>query len=669
MRKMGKVLLWAGAALVLLGGAATVGLKLYLTKDRILGWVIPPLEARLHRRVSIADAGGGLTGIELEGLDVRAEGADEPLVAAEHIRVRWNLWSLLRKEIEVKEVRLVRPRIRVVRRADGTLDIDDLLEPAEGEAPPGPPARTPERAGGPPVAVAVALFSVEGGRIAFEDQSADPPHTYVLDEVESRVSGFSLDRPVPFTLSAKLPLTAQGRFSVEGTLHPTTRKMDARLRVGGFDLPVLAPLMGGEGVRFAAGVFSMDLGVKGTAGAALVVGGTAGVEGLVLARRGRTGEPTDVSVDLSMTLNLNPAKAEVDLSKLDAEAAGQRLSLTGRARYGAEPFRVEFRLASPELRAAPFLALFPPGEEETGTAAGAPAAGANEGPPPEVPVEAKGDVEIGRLEAGGLAVEPFQAHVELKGGKLRIDPLRAGVYEGELAAAVGVDLAAPGPEFEAEVSLDGTRLGKMLPAVSPGLANTVTGVLSLSARVSGRGGDLEALAADVRAEARDGRILNHPLVDRFAELFRVKELRTLNFYTLKLDAGAQGGVGTVRSLVLRGPDAQATATGTLGLMDRRLDLRVAVAVPRRVAGRLLRRAEVLDALTDEQGWSKVPLRLSGTLEDPSYGLDTEALARMGAKVLEKKARKAVEEKVLDKLPLDPEGRKAIEQGLKRLFGR
>ncbi|WP_025322794.1 DUF748 domain-containing protein [Deferrisoma camini] len=667
MRKMGKVLLWTGAVLVVLGGAATVALKLYLTKDRILGWVVPPLEARLHRRVSIADAGGGLTGIELEGLDVRAEGAAEPLVAADRIRVRWNLWSLLRKEIEVEEVRLVRPRIRVVRRPDGTLDIDDLLEPAEGKAPAETPAQPPRPAEATPVAVAVALFSAEGGRIAFEDQSADPPRTYVLDEVESRVSGFSLDRPVPFTLSAKLPLTTQGRFSVEGTLHPTTRQVDARLRVDGFDLPALAPLMGGEGVRFAAGVFSMDLGVKGTVGAALAVEGTAGVKGLVLARGGRTGEPTDLSVDLLMTLD--PAKAEVDLSKLDAEAAGQRLFLTGRARYGAEPFRVEFRLTSPELGADPFLALLPPSEEAAGTAAGAPAAGANEGPPPEVPVEAKGDVEIGRLEAGGLAVEPFQAHVELRGGKLRIDPLRAGVYEGELAAAVGVDLAASGPAFEAEVSLDGTRLGKLLPAVSPGLANTVTGTLSLSARVSGRGGDPEALTADVRAEARDGRILNHPLVDRFADLFRVKELRTLNFYTLKLDAGAQGGVGTVRSLVLRGPDAQATATGTLGLVDQRLDLRVAVAVPRRIAGRLLRRAEVLDALTDEQGWSRVPLRLSGTLEDPSYGLDTEALARMGAKVLEKKARKAVEEKVLDKLPLDPEGRKAIEQGLKRLFGR
>jgi len=665
MRKLGKVLLWTGAVLVVLGGAVTVGLKLYLTKERILGWVVPPLEERLHRRVTIADAGGGLTGIELEGLDVRAEGAAEPLVAADRIRVRWNLWALLRKRIEVEEVRLVRPRIHLLRRSDGTLDIDDLLAP-DGEpsgAGDAPEASKPAEA--PPVAV--ALFSIEDGRIAFEDRSADPPRTYVLDEVESRVSGFSLGRPVPFALSAKLPLASQGRFSVEGTLHPTTRQVDARLRVEKFDLPALSSLMGGEGVRFAAGVFSLDLGVKGTAGAALTVGGTAGVKGLVLARGSRRGEPADVSVDLSMTVD--PTKAEVAFSRFQAEAAGQRVSLTGRARYGAEPFRVEFRLTSPELRADPFLALLPPSEEAAGTAAAAPAAGTHEEPPPEVPVEAKGDVEIGRLEAGGLAVEPFQAHVELAGGRLRVDPLRAGVYEGELAAILDVDLAEPGPAFEAEVNLDGTRLGKLLPAISPGLANTVTGVLSLSARLSGRGGDPEALAADVRAEAKDGRILNHPLVDRFAELFRVKELRTLNFYTLKLDAGAQDGVGTVRSLVLRGPDAQATATGTLGLVDRRLDLRVAVAVPRRLAGRLVRRAEVLDALTDEQGWSKVPLRLSGTLEDPSYGLDTEALARMGAKVLEKKARKAVEEKVLDKLPLDPEGKKAIEQGLKRLFGR
>lgn len=671
MRKGGKILLWVVGILVVLAVAATVALKLYLTKERILAWVVPPLEEKLHRKVTIADAGAGFTGIHLDGLDVRAEGAPEPLVAAEKILIRWDLWALLQRRVDLKEIRLVAPRIHLVRNPDGTLDIQDLLA-AEGETPPAEP-QAPKaeaaEAGELPVAVAIALFSLEHGRIAFEDRAAEPARTYVLDEVESRIRGFALDRPVPFELSAKLPLAAEGRFSVAGTLNPETRRVKAKLGIAAFDLPALRPVLGEGGLVPAAGVFSLDLDVEGTAGGPMTLAGTAGVKGLVLARGNERGEPTDVRLDLAAALD--PAQAVVDLSRFRAEVAGQSVDLTAKAGYGAAPPRVDFRLTSPELLADPFLALLPPaGEGAPEEPAGAESPAPAEAKEPEAPpVDAVGDLEIGRLGAGGLALEGFRAHVELLGGKLTVKPLEAQVYGGKLQAATGADLTTPGPAFEADVTLAGTQLAKLLPALSPALENTMTGVVDLTAKASGRGGDLEALTADLQAEAKDGKILNHPLVQRFAELFKVKELETLNFYSLKLDAGAAEGVGTVRSLVLNGPDVQATGTGTVGLVDKALDLKLAVALPRRIAARLVRRDEVLDAITDEQGWSRVPLRLTGTTDAPTYGLDTEALARMGGKVLEKKARKVLEEKVLKKLPVGEQEKGAIEKGLKTLFGR
>ncbi|GAB6064659.1 DUF748 domain-containing protein [Deferrisoma palaeochoriense] len=671
MRKGGKILLWVVGILVVLAVAATVALKLYLTKERILAWVVPPLEEKLHRKVTIADAGAGFTGIHLDGLDVRAEGAPEPLVAAERILIRWDLWALLQRRVDLKEIRLVAPRIRVVRNPDGSLDVQDLLA-GGGEKPtaePAAPKTEPAEAGELPVAVAIALFSLERGRIAFEDRAAEPTRTYVLDEVESRIRGFALDRPVPFELSAKLPLAAEGRFSVAGTLNPQTRRLEAKLGIASFDLPALRPLLGEGGLVPAAGVFSLDLDVKGTAGGPMDLAGVAGVKGLVLARGADRGEPADVRLDLAA--GLDPAQSVVELSRFRAEVAGQTVDLTATARYGATPPRVDFRLTSPELLADPFLALLPPAEEGAAAppAGAEPQAPAAAGEPAAPPLDAVGDLEIGRLGAGGLALEGFRAHVELLGGRLSVKPLEARVYGGELQAAAGADLASEGPAFEADLTLVGTQLAQLLPALSPALENTMTGVVELEAKASGRDGDLEALTADLRAEAKDGKILNHPLVKQFAELFQVKELETLNFYSLKLDAGAAGGVGTVRSFVLNGPDVQATGTGTVGLVDKALDLKLAVALPRRIAARLVRQGEVLDALTDEQGWSRVPLRLTGTAEAPAYGLDTEALARMGGKVLEKKAQKVLEEKVLKKLPVGEGEKKAIDQGLQKLFGR
>ena len=59
MRRGFRILIWIVGVCVVLLLAMTIGVKLYLTKERILAWVIPPLEKQLHRQVAIADAGAG----------------------------------------------------------------------------------------------------------------------------------------------------------------------------------------------------------------------------------------------------------------------------------------------------------------------------------------------------------------------------------------------------------------------------------------------------------------------------------------------------------------------------------------------------------------------------------------------------------------------------------
>ena len=83
MKRGLKIVGWIVGLVVLLLLVATVAIKLYLTKDRVMGWVVPPLEEKLHRTVTIGDVGAGLTGLYLDGIEVRAEGAAEPLMRTE----------------------------------------------------------------------------------------------------------------------------------------------------------------------------------------------------------------------------------------------------------------------------------------------------------------------------------------------------------------------------------------------------------------------------------------------------------------------------------------------------------------------------------------------------------------------------------------------------------
>ncbi len=665
MKRPVKIVAWVVGVLVLLLVVATVGIKLYLTKDRIMALVVPPLEEQLHRKVTLADAGAGLTGIHLDGLDVRSEGAAEPLVAAQTIQIRWNLMALLTGTVQVDEVRLVEPRIHVARLADGTLSIADLMAAREGGAGEGEAAKPVEPGGGkPPVALVVGLFSLQNGRVAFEDRTVSPARTYALEEIESRITEFSLDKPVRYELSAKLPLAEAGRFSVAGTLNPATQDVVAKLTVTDFEMASLNPVLEG-GTQFASGVLGVDLDLQVTGGQKADVKGTVGIRTLELSAGGQTGQETDLAVELEAGADLAAGTATVP--RLDLEAAGQKVHVEATAKGLNQRPRVEFQVTSPELQADAFTALLPPAGEGAPTAASSEPAPA--GKPSPLPLDAYGDVKVGKLLAGGLEISDFASHIELEKGVLKIDPAGATVYGGTLGAALRSELERTGPPFQAKVELGGTELGAFAAGLSPKLKDTMTGTLNLGLDASGRGGDLQALRSKVLAEAKDGKILNHPMVMNFAQMFKVKELETLNFYSMKADLETVEGVGKLNSFILNGPNLQATGTGTVGLVSQQLDMRLAVALPKNIAAKIVPNAQTLEAVTDKEGWTRLPMHLKGSLSDPSYGLDAEGLAKAATKALGGKAEKLLQEKVLKEVPVGEEQKGAIQKGIKSLFGQ
>ncbi len=662
MRKPGRIVLAGVAAVACLLVAVVVAVKLYLTKERILSWVVPPLEAKLHRSVRIADAGAGLSGIWLEGLEVRAAGSPEPLVRAREVRVSWSPWALLRGRVEIREIRLLEPEVRVVRLPDGTLDVRDLIGGRE-QAPGGGTAAPPGKAEtGTGLEIAVALLSLEGGTLRFEDRTRTPARVYELDEVRTRVRNFSFRGPVPFEVEARALGVA--RVGAEGSLDPATGALAAEVRIDVPDLPALADALGG-GVPLAGGRLGLTGSLARARDGVFSARGTVHLE--ALSRAG--GSPGPASGDLAFEVRADPDAKRLDVDRLEAGLAGQRLVATGRVHYAGEPVRIRFEARSPSLDLDRLLALLPPPAEaarETAPPGTVVAATSGDAGPP--PLEVEGTVRIQRLSVRGLVLAPVEARIEMRQGRLRVGPLSAGLYEGTVEADVSIRPAEPGPPFGGLVSLSDVRVEQVMDALGGDAAGILSGRLELEAAVSGRGAALRAVEGDVSLQVRDGRLVNHPLVVRFARLFRVPELETLNVYSLELDAGARRGRVHVRTFALAGPELQVTGTGSVGLDGGGLDARLAVAAPRRLASRLVRNARILDAVTDAQGWVKLPLSLKGSVRDPRYAMDAEALARMAAGVLGDRARSLLEEG-------PPAAGKAgsveeeLRKGLRRLLGR
>jgi uncharacterized protein involved in outer membrane biogenesis len=640
--------------------ALLVGIKVYVTKERIMAWVIPPLEERLQRDVTLADAGAGLTGIYLDGLSIRAQGAEQPLVAAGTIQVRWDLFRLLTGTLDVKEVRLLEPHLHVVRLPDGALDIDDLLAPTEAEGRPHAESSRPAPTTEGSIALAVALFSLEKGRVSFEDRTKTPWQTYTLDQIDSRVRDISLDRPFNYELSARLPLTETGRFRAEGTVDPVARAMRAKVSVQDLDMPSLNAVMTG-GTRFTGGVLGVDLDVEAGGAGNVGLDGTVALNGLALTRGEVTGKAADVELAVEATADFGPGIVKVPKLELRVDDQAVHLELTA-SRIAARP-RIEFLVEADDLSVDALTALLPAGKE-TG-AAGKETAAEKAA---TVPVDALGDLRFAKVRAGGLTVEEFNAHVEVVDGRLTVEPAGARLYGGALTLSAKAGLEQAGPPFDARVSMSDVQVGQFLGALNPRLADTMTGVLVLAAASSGRGGDLAELRSRVQAEAKNGKILNHPLVQNFAQMFKVKEYETLNFYSVKADIETAEGTGQVKSLVLNGPNLQATGTGTIGLIDRSVDLRMALAVPEKIAAKVVPEQNTLEAITDKDGWARLPMSLKGSLQEPAYGLDKEALIKAATKALGGKAEKEIEEKVLKKVPLDQEQKDTLKKGIKSLFG-
>lgn len=87
-----------------------------------------------------------------------------------------------------------------------------------------------------------------------------------------------------------------------------------------------------------------------------------------------------------------------------------------------------------------------------------------EAPIPLAPLQALDaaiELTAGRVISNGLVLEELDATLALEAGQLRLDPIRATLAGGKLAATLGLDAGASPPILALDVQLDGFRPGEL----------------------------------------------------------------------------------------------------------------------------------------------------------------------------------------------------------------
>ncbi len=346
-----------------------------------------------------------------------------------------------------------------------------------------------------------------------------------------------------------------------------------------------------------------------------------------------------------------------------------------------DPIDITSSVYAERFRVDPLLKKKKPAE--AGGSKPSSAAPASAPPPPAVsqeigpfdlPVKAVGEMRIKQAIYQEMPIDNLLLRYGLEKNLLTVETFSGQVAGGAFKQSGTVDLSRKGLAYEGRVELTSLTLDTLTRLFAPRARGTVLGALSLATEFKGRGTRAANLREQLTAEGDfsfiDGRLTATPLTRGFAGLLRLDELKELSF---KNGSGnyriRQGQLHLNGSM--SGQDLQLTPTGTIGL-NGGLDLDLAARLSPQLSAKLDKKGQIASYFSDEQGWTRIPLKLGGTLERPRFVFDSRALQEQAGEEL----RKKVEEKVMEKL--DPSGtsgekiepaKQLMKDALQGLFGR
>jgi AsmA protein len=583
------------------------------------------------------------------------------LASFRSLRLEASLGKLLEKRLDVNTLVLASPVVALVRTRDGKANWEALrpLSPAPG----GQPA--PADASGLE-ALTVQALTVTDATVTYDDQQSGQSlkitdATLATGPVRFgepvRLRGgldFADDDPAVHgrvDYAADLNFTPQGpRLALDG-VAVKSRIFQASLPAGGLELTLTG--RGEYDLAASRATWDFNLGegagaiLAGNATLSLTPAGPMGEADFTLtginprALAAALGSPLPASRDPAALSRLEgqlhvsrtPDKTELRSPRLLLDKTTVTLDI---ALSGTGPFELAGRLGADSLD---LDAYAPPGPE---TAKPAPAA------PPAAPAalaalpHTRLDVAVGRLTAAGLALKDLAVSAEAKDGALRIAPLTASLYEGNIRAEARAEIKNAAPALSLRIEAAQLAL-EPLSRDATGQAR-LSGTAGFSADLAAAGLTAKELLASLGGSAkftlRQGAVFGVSItpqslqsLDALLGAARPAQSQGQTRYdSVSASFRLDHGQARTTDIAVSAPQLSATGAGTINLPQRTLDLKI-VAHPLNLAA--------------------VPVKVSGSIDNPDVSLDAAAAlagvilapvdaAGAAAKIPEKAAKDALD---------------------------
>jgi AsmA protein len=272
-----------------------------------------------------------------------------------------------------------------------------------------------------------------------------------------------------------------------------------------------------------------------------------------------------------------------------------------------------------------------PPPSKTAPAAGAPAPESTKKGPP---LQANGTFTVGAVHMAPLDLTDVKLMLSARDNVLHLHPLTAEIDGGQYSGDVTLDERGAAPAISLDEHLTGIDVGKLMASETQKLHVSGKGNVNLKATGHGAGADgiMKTLDGSFDTNIADGAVEG---MDLGYQLGRAESLlhqqapagqdtKRTKFDAFKMSAHIADGIATTRDLLISSAVLKITGQGSANLPAQTLDFEL-VADTGKTAGNL-----------------KIPVKVTGSLSDPTIRPDVEALAK-GA--LKDKVQDALKDKL------------------------
>lgn len=593
--------------------------------------------------------------VELPKMSLTESGSDKTALSLDSANVSVKLMPLLSGNVQADVISIAGLNADIIRRPDGSTNIDDLMgggDPANNEK----PAESTQESGSGLALGEIDIGGIElsNANVSFDDQQAGSKWTASDLNLKTGALSDGSETPVSLTLKATgtnprlamdvaldarlaLALAAQRITSPELTLKINgsvdAMPIDQTVEIKG--LSADAKLVSAEQITTTSSIdqgarklqatintpFQMDLEAGSLAMSALT--GNIDVNDPAVG-------PDTLSVPLSGSVSAN-TKAETAKIALKLSARDMNLDAKADLKGFAQP-AISFDVNADRIDIDKFL---PPSTAAEKPSADKPAAPAQ----PEAPIDLSalktlnldGKLAVGELIAAGAKMSQLAVTVKARKGVLSLAPIAAQLYQGNLKGDASVN--ANGNQTHAKLNLSGIQIGPLLTDVADtdlleGQGNVAVDIRTGGATVSAM---KKALGGKASMALNDGAIKGINLGEKIREaksLLKAGKSSTeasdssvrTDFSALTATFNIANGIATNDDLAGKTPLLRLSGGGKVDIPASTLDYLAKATVVATSKGQGGKDIEDLNGVT-------IPVKLGGSFDQLTWAIDWEVAAK------------------------------------------